>query len=204
MLLDADGVLIDSTVAHRTVWRRWAQRHTLDEDLVWAATHGHRPEDTIAQVAPWLRVEEEREELDRLLATVEDEIVAMRNAKETLEGISELPWAVVTSGSHAVTRARFERLALPSPSVLVAGEDVVHGKPDPEGYIRAAAELAIDPSECIVVEDAPSGVDAGRAAGCYVVAVCTTHDASALHHADAVVTDLAEAAFWLKRLLRLR
>jgi sugar-phosphatase len=88
----------------------------------------------------------------------------------------------------------FHAGGLPLPAVQVYGEDVAEGKPSPEGYLAAAARLGLDPARCLVVEDAPSGVAAGRAAGCTVVAVCTTHAAEALGEADLCLPDLA--AVW--------
>jgi sugar-phosphatase len=100
-------------------------------------------------------------------------------------------WAAVTSGSRALMQARLEAAGLPSPEVLVSAEDVSAGKPDPAGYLQAAAALGRDITRCLVIEDAPPGIAAGRAAGASVLAVATSHRGSELAAADAVIPTLA-------------
>lgn len=197
MLFDVDGVLIHSLSAHRKVWRQWARDHHLDVETVWGATHGRRPEDTVASVAPGLDAAQERAHLDRLLERYEGQVAAFTGAAVLLNSLSELPWAIVTSGSRAVTIDRFERLGLPLPQVAVCGEDVRQGKPHPEGYLRASAQLGVPPPDCVVVEDAPSGIAAARAAGCHVLAITTTHHAAACEEADEILADLTEVAGWM-------
>jgi len=199
MLFDVDGVLIDSLSVHRKVWSQWARNRDLDVETVWGATFGRRPEDTVASVAPGLHAVQERAYLDRLLERYEGDVVALPGAAVLLDGLGELPWAIVTSGSRTVTINRFKRLGLPLPQVVVCGEDVQHGKPHPEGYLRASAELGVPPADCVVVEDAPAGITAARAAGCHVVAITTTHHAAACEDADEILTDLVEVAAWMDR-----
>jgi sugar-phosphatase len=197
---DVDGVLLDSIPAHRHVWAAWARANGLDVDRVWQATFGRRPEDTVAEVGDGLNPASERPVLDRLLADQEHRIGAMPGAKALLTRLGPTPWAIVTSGSRAVTPNRFRRLGLPLPAVRVFGEDVVHGKPDPECYLRALELLEVSPDELIVVEDAPAGIAAGRAAGCRVFAVATTHSSARLAEADEIHQDLHDVARRLARL----
>jgi mannitol-1-/sugar-/sorbitol-6-phosphatase len=186
-------VLVDSAAAARRACDAWASGHGLDCRLVWEVAVGRRHRDTVAAVAPHLDSAVEVAALDRLLAGHEDLIAAMPGAAELLRALT-VPWAVVTSARRATTLARFERLGLPLPAVGVYGEEVSAGKPDPEGYLRAAAELGVAPERCTVVEDAPAGIAAGRAAGCRVLAVATTLPSSALTAADAIFGSLAELA----------
>ncbi len=199
MLFDVDGVLIDSLSVHRKVWSQWAWSRDLDVETVWRATFGRRPEDTVASVAPGLDAVRERAYLDRLLERHEGEVRALPGAAVLLDGLGELPWAIVTSGSRAVTINRFKRLGLPLPRVAVCGEDVQHGKPHPQGYLRASAELGVLPLDCVVVEDALAGIAAARAAGCHVLAITTTHHAGACIEADEILADLVEVAAWIDR-----
>jgi sugar-phosphatase len=199
---DVDGVLIDSVAVHRAVWATWAQGHGLDVDVVWRATFGRRPEDTVAELGRGLDPVAERLRLDRLLEAHEHRIVPLPGAKELLGRLGSTPWAVATSGSRSVTTERFVRLGLPLPSVSVFGEDVRHGKPAPECYLRASAQLRVPPAECVVVEDAPAGIAAARAAGCQVLAVATTHPREALVHADEICDDLAAVSKRLEALRR--
>jgi sugar-phosphatase len=174
VLFDADGVLIDSTVAYRRIWRRWAQRHRLDADLVWSHTHGRRPVDTVTVVAPHLDVDAEYRLLRELMAAEGDAFAVYPDAAAVLRSLHGR-WGVVTSGQAPTVLRRLRRGGLPEPPVLVDGSQVSRGKPDPEGYLRAARLLDVSPARCLVVEDAPAGVDAGLAAGMTVVAVRTTH-----------------------------
>ncbi|MEU3140668.1 HAD-IA family hydrolase [Nocardiopsis alba] len=101
-------------------------------------------------------------------------------------------WAAVTSGTRLLMRERLSHAGLPIPEVLVAAEDVSVGKPDPQGYLKAAERLGHAPERCLVVEDAPAGIRAGVASGATVLAVATSHDRAELEGlgAVAVIDDL--------------
>ncbi|GAB3817333.1 hypothetical protein GCM10028820_18110 [Tessaracoccus terricola] len=131
-------------------------------------------------------------ELDALELSDFHGVVALPGTRELLERLPRDRWAAVTSGGQELMRARLAAAGLPVPEVLVAAEDVAAGKPDPEGYRKAASLLGVDVTRCLVVEDAPAGIAAGRAAGATVLAVCTSHDRDGLD-ADLVVPDLAHA-----------
>ncbi|MFD0662100.1 HAD-IA family hydrolase [Thermocatellispora tengchongensis] len=121
-------------------------------------------------------------------------MVPLPAAARLLHDLPEDRWAAVTSGSGALMRARLQTAGLPVPEVLVAAEDVSAGKPDPEGYLKAAAALGHPAERCLVIEDAPAGIAAGRAAGAHTLAVATSHPAAELTTADAVVPDLTACA----------
>ena len=189
-LFDLDGTLVDSRVVVARHWALFAERHALALAPILAVCHGRRSADTIADVAPGLDAAREAAILDAGEETDVDGLVAVRGAPELLARIDGAQWAVVTSGHRALATRRLEAVGLPVPRVLVTGDEVVYGKPHPEGFLRAAALLGVAPSACVVVEDAPAGVAAGRAAGARVVGVTTTHPADALQDADLVVSDL--------------
>jgi sugar-phosphatase len=151
--------------------------------------HGERGVDTVARVAPELIPETELEVLTELLREHEHRAAPFPGAARLLQTYAGR-CGLVTSAPRASTLARFERLGLPIPEVVVCGEDVSHGKPDPEPYLLGCELLGIAPSECLVVEDAPAGIAAAKAAGCHVLAVSTgppVHDTDA----DEVLADLA-------------
>ena len=204
VLLDVDGVLVDSTGVHRRVWRSWARSRGLDVELVWRATFGRRPQDTVAATAPNLDLEAELRALDGLLRSREGEITAAPGATSLLRKLHFTPWAIVTSGGRDRTVSRFHRLGLPLPSVLVCGEDVEHGKPHPEGYLKASQELRVPAGECVVVEDSPAGIAAAHAAGCRVLAITTTHPPAACAEADGILADLHEVTAWMLAVLGLQ
>jgi sugar-phosphatase len=107
-----------------------------------------------------------------------------------LETLPVGSWAVATSGTRAVATDRLQRAGLPIPGVLICAEDVPRGKPSPDVYLLAAAGLGVVPSQCLVIEDAPAGIEAARAAGMGVVALTTTHRREELR-ADAWTTSLS-------------
>lgn len=194
VLFDVDGVLLDSTAAHRRVWTTWARRHGLDPDVVWQLTFGRRPEDTVQDAAPHLDPAAERRCLDALLAGEKDGFPAVEGATDLLNALPLSRWAIVTSGDRKSVHERFALADLPLPTVQVYGADVEQAKPAPGCFLLAASRLGVSPSGCLVVEDAPAGVQAARAAGCTVVGLTTTHTAAELHEAHTCADSLAEVA----------
>ena len=181
VLLDMDGTLVDSTKVVVRLWRTWAARHGVDPEAILAMSHGRRGDDVLAEFAPpgvdqvaelkWLAA---RELVER------DGIVPVRGAARLLAALPADRVAVVTSATRELTAVRMRAAALPVPQVLVGADDVVRGKPHPEGYLRAAELLETDPARCLVIEDASAGLEAGRAAGARVIAVATTLSGDAL------------------------
>lgn len=159
--------------------------------------HGRRSEETIARFVPAEDVERAVTRLDELELIDLDDVASCPGAAELLAGLDGadcMPWAIVTSGIVPLVTARMKAAGLRLPDVLVTAEAVATGKPDPEGYRLAAQRLGVTAERCVVVEDAPAGIRAGRAAGATVVAVTTTHPAEELAEADLVVPSLREIA----------
>lgn len=193
-LFDVDGVLLDSYAGYREVWSRWCALRDINLELAWAATHGRRPGETVAEVAPHLNPEDEYVLLRQLLVEVGDRFPAFEAAGPLLSSLPTNTWGVVTSGQRATVLTRFAASGLPQPAVLVDGQDVKAGKPSPAGYLLGASLLGADPLDCLVLEDAPAGVRAGKAAGMTVLAISSTHAPADLTKADTVAATLAEAA----------
>ena len=191
ILFDLDGVLVDSGAAVERAWERWAARHGLEPARVLAEAHGRRTTDTIRSLAPCLDVEAETRALEEAETADTDGVVALAGAVALLESLPAGSWAVATSGTRGLATARLAVGGLPVPHVLVTAEDVEHGKPDPQPYLAAAEALGVEPSACLVVEDVPAGIAAGKAAGAMVLAVATTFTAAGLKDADHVVPSLA-------------
>ena len=190
VLSDLDGVLVDSGAAIEATWRRFAERHGLDAEHVLAASHGRRSRrpDPPRRPAPRLRSRggQDRARGDRR----RQRPTCAAGARELVESVPAERFAIVTSGSRLLAVARLRAAGLPVPEVLVTAEQVDDGKPDPAGYLRAAALLGVDPAHSVVLEDAPAGVEAGLAAGMTVIAVLTTNDEAALRSAHGRVPDL--------------
>jgi sugar-phosphatase len=193
LLFDMDGVLISSIGSVERCWKRWAKLYKIDDAENFQVPHGVRamdvirtlkPEFTDAEVAEGLRVIEDMEIEDTADLTV------LPGAQALLSSLPADRWAIVTSATHRLTVARLAAAGLPVPERLISGDMVERGKPDPEPYRRGAELLGVRPEECVVVEDAPSGVGAGIAAGCRVLGVLGTHSAEELQEADWVATSL--------------
>ena len=194
VLSDLDGVLVDSAAVIEQTWRGFADRHGLDPDEVVAAGHGRRSIDLIRLVAPHLDAEIEAGNVEREEIAQTTGLRPLPGARELVDAVPAERFAIVTSGSRALALARLRAAGLPVPAVLVTAEEVDDGKPHPAGYLRAAELLGVDPAHSVVLEDAPAGVEAGRAAGMTVIAVLTTNDASALTRAHSRVHDLRALA----------
>jgi mannitol-1-/sugar-/sorbitol-6-phosphatase len=190
ILFDLDGVLVDSAAYVEQQWRRWASARGLRPEPFLRVCHGRRALETIRIAAPDLDAEAEV----RAFVPVEDEqaepIGPLAGAGRLLGLLPIGSWAVATSGVRPIATSRLRRAGLPVPPVLVCAEDVARGKPSPDAYLLAARELGVLPSACLVVEDAPAGVQAARAAGMTVVGVTTTHPCDQLT-ADACAESLA-------------
>jgi sugar-phosphatase len=190
-----DGTLVDSTKCVEAVWQRWAEHHQLDLQNVLDASHGRRTIDTLRELRRHFAVELDVEKEAVLLEADElgarDGIVAVNGAAALLEGLPADRWAVVTSAGRDLAAERLRHAGLPVPPVLISADDVAHGKPDPEGYLKAAAALGVAPQRCLVVEDTPPGLMAGRAAGMQVLGITTTYPWGRLLGA-VCVADLCE------------
>jgi mannitol-1-/sugar-/sorbitol-6-phosphatase len=192
ILFDLDGVLVDSTRSVARQWRRWAEENGIDPDLAVSLTHGVRTIDTVRLVAPHLDAEAETKKIEEREATNSDGVLIMTGAAELLGSLPPERWCIVTSGTRRVAGSRLRVGNLPMPSVLLTGNDVEKGKPDPEPYLKGAELLGMNPAECLVIEDAPAGIRAAHAGGMKVIALMTTYPAAELQEADAVVRALAD------------
>src|SRR4051812_38518470 len=192
ILFDLDGVLVNSAELVERTWRNWASRHSLDPETVIAAAHGRRTLETVQMVAPMLSADAEVASLEANEAMSSEGIYEIEGAREILADLPTDTWAIVTSGIRSVAQFRLVHMLLPTPSVMICADEITRGKPDPEGYLKAAAGLGRAPNECIVIEDAPPGIDAAHAAGMQVIAIASTYDRARLTSADAVVEHLKD------------
>lgn len=199
ILFDLDGVLVDSRPLIEEIWRAWAEPRGQDAARFLRVAHGRRTSETLRQVAPELDTRAETAVLDALEEASTHGLIAIPGALELLTSLEPGSWAIVTSGSRAVATLRLSTAGLPLPRVMVTGDEVDRGKPDPEPYLLGAHRAGAHPSSCVVVEDAPAGVRAGKDAGMRVVAITTTHHASALREADVVLPHLADLPALLRR-----
>ncbi|MFE6284321.1 HAD family hydrolase [Streptomyces sp. NPDC057877] len=192
LLLDMDGTLVNSDAVVERVWRRWAERHGLDGDEVMKVVHGRQGYASMALLLPSRPMEQNHADNARMLAeeTADVEgVVAVPGAGEFLGALRGLPHALVTSADVALSTARMAAAGLPMPETRVTAESVGASKPDPEGFLKGAAELGVAPADCVVFEDSGAGISAGRAAGMRVVGVGPR---AGIHRPDVVVRDLTQ------------
>jgi sugar-phosphatase len=189
LLSDLDGTLLDSSGVIRRAWTAFAHRHGLDPDDVYRQVHGIPARESVRRLVPHADPVEEAAILHHAETSDTDGIVPLPGARELLGG----PWplAIVTSGTRDMAAIRIRAAGLPRPEVVITADDITRGKPDPECFELAAARLGVAPADCVVLEDAPAGIAAGRAAGARVIALRTTHEDAALAGADLIVDDIA-------------
>ena len=191
LLFDLDGVLVNSGECVRRVCTSWATARGLDPAFVLGAGHGRRVQDTIRAVAPHLDLEDEVAALVGLEANTTEGLYPVAGAAALIAAIPTPAWAIVTSGARAVATLRLRHVGLPIPQTLITADDVEYGKPHPEGYLAAARALGFAAATCVVVEDAPPGIDAARAAGMRSIGIAGTFPASSLTGATVVLPSLA-------------
>jgi sugar-phosphatase len=194
VLFDLDGVLVDSTPAVARVWAWWARKHGFDPDEVVKRAHGRPSITTIRELLPDSDHAAENREVERREIADVEGVVPLPGAMELLQALPLDRWAIVTSCTRALAGVRIGAAGLPKPKNLVTSTDVKHGKPDPEPYLKGAQILGLPASECIVIEDAPAGIRAGKAAGARVLALRTTASDAELRQAGAdwIIDDCAE------------
>jgi mannitol-1-/sugar-/sorbitol-6-phosphatase len=185
LLFDMDGVLVDSTPAVARVWTVWANKFGLDPAQVVRQAHGRPSIATIRELLP--SADHVAEDLAIQKAEIEDleDVIALPGTTQLLRALPDNRYAVVTSATRALAVVRLRAAGFAVPKHLVTSNDIQRGKPDPEPYLRGAQILGFSPADCIVIEDAPAGIQSGKAAGSRVLALRTTAPDSALHSAGA-------------------
>ena len=191
ILFDLDGVLVDSHECVARIVRQWCERHGLDAGHVIATAQGRRPVETVQLVAPSLDAASEAAWLISREATETEGVFPVPGATRLLGGLPPRAWAVVTSGARAAAELRMRHAGLPRPPILICSEDVIFGKPHPEPYLTAARHLKVSPGGCVVIEDAPAGIESARRAGMRTIGVLSTYGAGAVEGADIIATSLA-------------
>jgi len=185
VLFDLDGVLIDSTPAVTRVWRQWAMERGFDPEEVVARAHGRPSLATVREYLPNADHAAENREIERREIEDADGIITLPGARELLLQLPATRWAIATSCTRPLAEVRLRAAGLPVPERIVTSSDVTLGKPHPEPFLKAAAKLGFPASECVVVEDVPAGIRAGKAAGATVVAFRTTVEEAELRRAGA-------------------
>jgi sugar-phosphatase len=198
ILFDMDGVLISSIGSVVRCWRRWAEIYEVPNASSYEVPHGMRAIDIVKSLRPDIDPEEGLRVIEDMEIDDIADLTVLPGVKKLLAGLPLERWAIVTSATRRLLLGRLEAAGLPIPERIISGDMVERGKPDPEPYRRGAELLGFRPEECIVVEDAPSGVGAGLAAGGRVLGVLGTHSAEELKAADWIVSSLDEVSVQIK------
>lgn len=192
VLLDMDGTLVDSTSVVERLWLAWAEPHGLDPATVLDVIHGRQGHQSMSILLPErdhaINIRENAAMLANESSDV-DGVVEITGAAQLLDALEPHPHAIVTSADVALMNARMTKAGLGIPALTVTAESVSASKPDPEGFLRAASELGIDPADCVVFEDSGAGIQAAHAAGMRVIGVGRHAHA---HHPEAQVDDLTQ------------
>lgn len=192
ILFDLDGTLVESNSFIERLWQDWGRQHGIAPQYMSEVMHGRRAREIIHIVAPHLPIKEEAYAMETAEISNMEGMQAYRGARGLLDTLPRKQWAIVTSGTLRVASARLNYARLPTPEVFITADDVKAGKPAPDGYLLAAKRLNVSPADCVVVEDAPAGIQAGKAAGMKVIGIASSLQKEALSQADIVVRELAD------------
>ncbi|GAA1907513.1 HAD-IA family hydrolase [Streptantibioticus ferralitis] len=193
LLFDMDGTLVSSLESVVRCWTRWAREYGITaERFARVQLHGRPAAEIIAELLPAERVQQALARIEELEVQDVDGLVVLPGTFALLRSLPAERWAVVTSATRRLAEARLAAAGI-APGLLVSAGDIRRGKPDPEPFLLAAEKLGYLPGRCTVFEDAPAGLQAGRAAGMRTVALTTTHDRSELD-ADLLVKDLSQVS----------
>ena len=198
ILFDMDGVLMDSTPSVERVWRAWAAQHGLDPESVASLAHGRRSIETIRALAPELDAEKENVLVEQMEIDDKEGVTALAGAAELLDRLPPDRFAIVTSATRPLAVARLGYAGIPVPRHMITANDVIHGKPSPEPFLKGAAVLGFSPEDCLVFEDSPAGIASARSAGMKAIALQTTYPADQLQAANAIIGTLANVKATLR------
>jgi sugar-phosphatase len=194
VLFDMDGILVSSLGTVERSWTKWALLRGIDPALAVSLAHGRRAVETIAALDPALDQQAELKIVEDIEVDDNEGLTVLPGVLDLLAALPADRWTVVTSATERLARVRLAAGGIPAPERFVTAESVTHGKPHPAPFLAGAALLGFAPEDCVVFEDSSSGVTAGRAAGCTVVATTFSHPIDSLDAANYLVRDLTGMA----------
>lgn len=190
VLFDMDGILVSSLGSVERSWTRWARMRGIDPEYALSIIHGRRAIESIRAFRPDLDDVAELKIIEDFEIEDTGDLVVLPGVCDLIDRLPGDRWTVVTSATERLARVRLAAARVPVPERLVTAETVQEGKPSPAPYLAGAALLGLPPQDCVVFEDSASGVAAGHAAGCTVIATTFSHPTERLEAADYVITDL--------------
>lgn len=194
VLFDMDGILISSLGSVERSWTKWARMRGIDPEYAISVVHGRRAIDSVERLRPDLDSSAELKIIEDFECEDNDGLQVLPGVLALLASLPNDRWTVVTSATERLARVRLAAGGVPVPDRLVTAETVKEGKPNPAPFLAGAAQLGFVPQDCVVFEDSSSGAEAGRAAGCMVVATTFSHPTESLNAAHYLVEDLTGIA----------
>lgn len=191
ILFDMDGILISSLGSVERSWTKWSRMRGIDPEHTLQIIHGRRSIETIAKLRPDLDAEAENAVIEQIEIEDTEGVEALPGALALLASLPPNRWTVVTSATEPLARVRLGIAGIPAPGRIITAESVTEGKPHPAPYLAGAKLLGLTPEECVVFEDAASGTQAGRDAGCTVIATTFSHAVEELRAAHYLIADLS-------------
>jgi sugar-phosphatase len=192
ILFDMDGVLISSIGSVERSWEKWALARGIDPALAIRTAHGRRAIETIRMLRPDLNDQQELAWIEQMEVDDNVGLEMLPGIRPILDALPEKYWTVVTSATDRLARSRMAQGGISVPARIVSADNVTQGKPAPEPYRKGAEILGLAPADCLVIEDSASGVKAGHAAGCKVLATLFSHSLESLADADWIVRSLED------------
>ncbi|HEX4036719.1 MAG TPA: HAD-IA family hydrolase [Acidobacteriaceae bacterium] len=199
ILFDMDGVLVSSLGSVERSWEKWALARDIDPALAIRTAHGRRAIETVRLLRPDLNDLRELEWIEAMEVGDKVGLEMLAGVRPILDSLPEKYWTVVTSATERLARSRMEHAGIRVPPRIVSADIVTHGKPHPQPYQKGAELLGLAPADCLVIEDSASGVEAGHAAGCTVLATLFSHSLASLQHADWIVRSLEDVRGRIER-----
>ena len=190
ILFDMDGILISSIGSVERSWTKWAEMRGVDPVHACKIAHGRRSIETVAELRPDLDPESENKVIENLEIEDKEGVTVLPSVLALLAALPKDRWTVVTSATEPLARVRLAAGGIPVPERIITAENVTEGKPHPAPYLAGAALLGFAPEDCVVFEDATSGTESGRAAGCTVIATTFSHPVDALDAAHYLIPDV--------------
>ena len=190
ILFDMDGILISSLGSVERSWTKWALMRGVDPEHACRIAHGRRAIETVAMLRPDLDSAAELRVIEEIEIADGDGLSVLPGVLKLLAVIPANRWTVVTSATYRLAHERLALAGIPVPTRFISADSVTQGKPNPTPFLAGAALLNLDPKDCVVIEDSPSGAIAGRAAGCTVVGTTFSHSPEELAAAHYLIKDL--------------
>lgn len=208
ILFDMDGTLVNSAAIVHRAWKWWTDKHSIPLEAVLAVEKGRPNREVLAQFALGLDIDQEARQFLALEENDTDGLTLIPGADEAVRA-AQLGgrWAIVTSAARSLAKVRLGATGLPLPEVLITSDVIMRGKPQPDGFLLAAARLGVEPRDCVVFEDAPAGILAAQRAGMRVIGITETTAAQTL--ADLQVRNFRDVTItrdnggWLRIAVRL-